>query len=424
MKNDFKPFQLIYVSLIIALIFLMFSELLLFLFYPKHYNRLSDILRIIEQDSVLIWKQKPNLDTEFQNKNVKTNSLGFRNKEITPKKKIRIVSLGASPTFGWGVEDEDTYPSVIEKELKNQKIEVESINAGEIGYSSYQGLKLLDKTVLSLNPDIITVSYVINDVDKYRFFRSCMKRDSMLKPLSNFTVSIYNFIDQTNLIRFINDISVKIKSNRAKYYGNCNINIYNENRRVSIDEYENNLNLFADTAQKNNIKIIFIVMPVNLPVKRALKDSEKKYMQVSLEEAKNEIQNKNYKRAKRILDRLLYIDEYSPKVYYYLGLIADMEHNSKLSDEMFEKAKNYEIFDCAAVSLKYNDVMRKVAAERQIPLCDSAKDFKEYKGGYLFVNPKLDSFHPNAAGHDLIAKRLAEILINNYFGNISDNGSK
>ncbi|MGE4385779.1 MAG: hypothetical protein AB7E39_07970 [Endomicrobiaceae bacterium] len=422
MKNDFKLFQLIYVSLIIALIFLMFFELLLFLFYPKHYNRLSDILRIIEQDSVLIWKQKPNLDTEFQNKNLKTNSLGFRNKEITPKKNIRIVSLGASPTFGWGVKYEDTYPYVIEKELRNQNIEVESINAGEIGYSSYQGLKLLDKTVLSLNPDIITVSYVINDIDKYRFFRSCLKRDSMLKPLSNFTVSIYNVINQTNLIRLINDISVKLKSNRAKYYGNCNI--YNENRRVSIDEYENNLNLFADIAQKNNIKIVFIVMPVNLPVKRALKDPEKKYMLVSLEEAENEIQNKNYKRAKRILDRLLCIDKYSPKVYYYLGIIADMEHNSKLSNDMFEKAKNYEIFDCASVSLKYNDVMRKVAAERQISLCDSAKDFKEYKDGYLFVDPELDSFHPNAAGHELIAKRLAEILINNYFGNFSNSGSK
>ncbi|MDD5102248.1 MAG: hypothetical protein PHH62_04615 [Endomicrobiaceae bacterium] len=417
MNNKLKIVSLLIFSLVVSIVFLMFIELMLFLFLPKHYDRLSDILRIIKQDNVLIWKQKPNLNTDFQNQNVKTNSFGFRTHEIKSKNKTRIICLGASPTFGWGVKDENTYPVVIENELKNKNIEIESINAGEIGYSSYQGLKLLKTTILDLKPDIITVSYVINDVDKYRFFRSSSQRDSQLYPLSKWLVNTYNVVYQSNLFNFINNISLKIKSNKSKYYGNKYKNQYNENRRVSINEYEDNLNSIINIAQENNIKVIFIVMPVNLPAKRMLTDAEKMNVDNLLFEAENEMKNNNYIQAKKLFEKILLIDEYFPISYYYLGIIADIEKNSYLADEMFEKAKNYEIFDCADISLKYNDVMRKVSQEKQIPLCDSAKDFIEYKKDYLFVDPKLDCFHPNAKGHHIIANKLVDILMDSYLEN-------
>lgn len=410
MNNKLKIVSLLIFSLVVSLVFLIFIELMLFLFLPKHYDRLSDILRIIKQDNVLIWKQKPNLNTEFQNQNVKTNSFGFRTHEIKSKNKTRIICLGASPTFGWGVKYEDTYPVVIENGLKNKNIEAEVINAGEIGYSSYQGLKLLKNTILDLKPDIITVSYVINDVDKYRFFRSSSQRDSQLYPLSKWVVNTYNVIYQSNLFKFINNISLKIKSNKSKYYGNKYNNQYNGNRRVSIDEYEDNLNSIINIAQEHDIKVVFIVMPVNLPVKRMLTEVEKVYVDNLLLEAENEMKNNNYTETKKIFDKILIVDKYMPIVYYYLGVIADIEKNSSLADEMFEKAKNYEIFDCANISLKYNDIMRKVSQEKQIPLCDSAKDFREYKKDYLFVDPTLDCFHPNAKGHQIIANRLVEVV--------------
>ncbi len=415
MKYKFTFIQLTAASFVIAFLFLAFLELIFFFFYPKSSDRLLDILRIIEQDSVLIWKQKPYLDTEFQNQAVKTNSIGFRSDEIKEKDKIRIISLGASPTFGWGVRSEDTYPSVVGKELKKHNIDSESINAGEIGYSSYQGLLLLKNTVLNLKPDIITVSFVINDIDKYRFFRSNSMRDSRLKPFPEAFVTVSNIMHKSSLFRAFYDMTSKFMSKKSKYYGKSFNNAYNENRRVSVEEYEYNLNAIADIAQKNGIKIVFVVMPVNLPEKKTLLPSEKEYLKNAVAEAEKEIKNKDYKRAKRILDRLLYIDEYSPKVYYYLGIIADIEHKSKLADEMFEKAKNYEIFDCAAVSRQYNEIMRKVSLERNIPLCDSEKDFNEYKNGYLFVDPKKDCFHPNAEGHKLIAGRLSAVLLDNFF---------
>ena len=42
-------------------------------------------------------------------------------------------------------------------------------------------------------------------------------------------------------------------------------NQYDENRRVSMENYYDNLNEIIKTAKENNIKLFFIVMPVNLP---------------------------------------------------------------------------------------------------------------------------------------------------------------
>ncbi|MCX7648424.1 MAG: hypothetical protein N2Z60_07425, partial [Elusimicrobiales bacterium] len=64
------------------------------------------IIKILTQDSALLWKTKPNLNTIFESVVLKTNSLGFRNHEISVKTKKRIIIMGASPSFGWGVDEE------------------------------------------------------------------------------------------------------------------------------------------------------------------------------------------------------------------------------------------------------------------------------------------------------------------------------
>ena len=56
---------------------------------------------------------------------VSTNSLGLRGSELEPKSNYRILCLGESVTFGWGVKNAETYPSQLQKRLG-----VEVINAG------------------------------------------------------------------------------------------------------------------------------------------------------------------------------------------------------------------------------------------------------------------------------------------------------
>lgn len=407
-----KIATLVIFSLLVSFIAFLFLEIISGVIISKKTDRLEDILRLLQQDSILFWKQKPNLNIQFQNQEVITNSIGFRCDDIKEKDKKRIVCLGASPTFGWGVKYEDTYPVVIGNLLKENNIDVEIINAGEIGYSSYQGLNLLKNIVLDLKPDIITVSYVINDIDKYRFFRSSNLPDNKLPPLSDTFVKISNIVYKSNFFKLINYFFTNNISKRLKYYGKNYNNDYNENRRVSLDDYNANLKEFIKIANENNIKLFFIVMPVNLPAKEIITEEEKKEIDSLFKEFNNEFKKESFVQAENILSKILLIDGYNSKAYYYLGLIAEKENNINLANEYFEKAKNFEIFDCFLISSSYNDIMRTVAFDNNIELCDCAMEFSKQNEDYLFVDPKKDCFHPNAKGHKIIADVVYLKLIN------------
>jgi lysophospholipase L1-like esterase len=58
--------------------------------------------------------------------------------------------------------------------------------------------------------------------------------------------------------------------------------------------------------------------------------------------------------------------------------------------------------------------MESVAREDNIPLADIVGAFSAYgktHDTYLFVDPKLDCYHPNATGHGIVSDELARVMI-------------
>jgi lysophospholipase L1-like esterase len=97
-----------------------------------------------------------------------TNSRGFNTDDVPlakPPGTLRIVALGDSSTFGWGVEPGETYARRLQEILRRRHpgAAIEVINLGVCGYSSLQGLVLLSRTAASYEPDVITLSYGSND---------------------------------------------------------------------------------------------------------------------------------------------------------------------------------------------------------------------------------------------------------------------
>lgn len=99
-----------------------------------------------------------------------TNSKGLRSREFPiekDEKTFRIICLGDSTTFGYGVSDKDTYPARLEEMLlakaRNRRFEV--INAGIPGHTSRDGLIFLEKSLLNYYPDLIIVSLGLNDAN-------------------------------------------------------------------------------------------------------------------------------------------------------------------------------------------------------------------------------------------------------------------
>jgi hypothetical protein len=104
---------------------------------------------------------KPNLDTSWNNKAFRTNSLGHRGPEVSLKKPagtFRIVLLGSSNSMGHGVDDEETYARRLEVWL-NEKAgpghRIEVVNLAVSGDSPTQQWLRLELEVPALEPDWI-----------------------------------------------------------------------------------------------------------------------------------------------------------------------------------------------------------------------------------------------------------------------------
>ena len=129
-------------------------ETMAFTFPMDDYNRGSSE-PFLERDPDLFWKPRPGI--------MGHNSQGCSGPEFSLSARegvFRIVCLGDSCThFG-----PDSYPAMLQSLLQKEapgKFEV--INAGVIGYTSFQGLALLKRRVISWSPDLVTVYFGWND---------------------------------------------------------------------------------------------------------------------------------------------------------------------------------------------------------------------------------------------------------------------
>lgn len=120
-----------------------------------------------------LYQHKPNLDLPFGSFWLRTNSLGCRGPEVAREKPddvFRIVVLGDSVAFGWGVDDEVTFVRRLEAEWQpgatGKRLEV--VNTALPMYDTNQELAALRETGLPLAPDLVLLVYVINDVEPTR----------------------------------------------------------------------------------------------------------------------------------------------------------------------------------------------------------------------------------------------------------------
>lgn len=132
---------------------------------------------IQQYDRRLFWSMKPNvtqveLVTELGESPVtfyvSTNEQGLRNPPIGDKgSRFRILAIGDSTTFGLGVNDDETWPAQLQAILNEDRSDIEVINAGVNGYSSFQGLRYIETRGLRLAPDLVIVTFGYNDSAKW-----------------------------------------------------------------------------------------------------------------------------------------------------------------------------------------------------------------------------------------------------------------
>ncbi len=77
---------------------------------------------------------------------------------------FRVICVGGSSTYGKEVEDDQVWPYLLEKKLRDGGVDAQVVNAGVTGYSSFQILILLREYLLSYNPDVVLMYAGFNDM--------------------------------------------------------------------------------------------------------------------------------------------------------------------------------------------------------------------------------------------------------------------
>lgn len=258
-------------------LFFSFLSLLIFLFIAEVFFRVINFQKIIpdrafilnpelsypryyKKDAELFWRIRSNQTIKgkfFVDGIYRINSKGYRDYEFSEDKNPhikRIIVMGNSCTFGWKVDLEQTYAKRLEK-LLNQDLpepEYEVINAGMTGYSTFQGLRLLKREILSYHPDIIIIAYGWNDMCPSE------RVDKEQKFPPQWILDLDDYLSFSKFYTFLKFETVTLMKPKKEAVQEGKL-VY----RVSIEDYLSNLEEMARAALDSGITVILLSTPVS-----------------------------------------------------------------------------------------------------------------------------------------------------------------
>lgn len=133
---------------------------------------------------------------------VSVNGLAMRDPERPAAKRPgvgRILLLGDSFAFGWGVEREETFAAVLERQLVARGARVEVLSAAVPGWSTDQHYVYLRMLGLALEPDLVLLASSENDVTEIGLNRLTLGKDRLpvrIEPM-------WRMIDATGRMRYL-----------------------------------------------------------------------------------------------------------------------------------------------------------------------------------------------------------------------------
>jgi lysophospholipase L1-like esterase len=162
----------LYVFLLTTLIMLLLVEWGLRIFNPfgvEFFHILPYHMQGMVDDPQLGYKHPESVTYMLGASQVSINAHGLRDADIPytkPDNEKRILVLGDSVTFGWGVSQGEAFSDQMEPLLRGQTgVQWQVINAGINGYNTEQEAAYLRLEGMRYSPDYVLLIYVSNDVD-------------------------------------------------------------------------------------------------------------------------------------------------------------------------------------------------------------------------------------------------------------------
>ncbi len=129
--------------------------------YSRHIKRVS-------ANPAIGHEHTPGARAHLMGADVAISSQGLRDREFDPTPapgRTRILMLGDSLAFGWGVPVDKTYSKRLEHRLRESGHDVEVINTGVGNYNTEMEVAYFLERGAKLKPQYVVLNYFINDAE-------------------------------------------------------------------------------------------------------------------------------------------------------------------------------------------------------------------------------------------------------------------
>lgn len=303
----------------------------------------------------------------------------------------RILAIGDSNTFGWGVPTQSSFSEV----LDDLRQDTDVINLGVNGYTSFQGYETLAKHFDRVRPDLVIASFSFND---RRVVPSEEAADSREKFEREAVSHQFDFVrGKVYLYRVIQTVMSKVGLLKIGGETDILIDVRRARTRVSPEQYRQNLERIARFCQERHVPLVFVVFQDN--------PTHSEHLRAGIAH----LNNGQHEQAETELRVAVTLDNwFSDLARKYLAIV--LEHRGAS-----EEAASVATLSLPASRMthggkpirfdtEYNEIVRAVAREYGAPVVEAGQALARDASLYL------DLAHPDERGHRLIAALLNQAL--------------
>ena len=302
----------------------------------------------------------------------------------------RIIAIGDSNTYGWGVAPEAAWVEVLDRQLPGTHV----INLAWLGYSSYQGYETLLQYGDRLKPALILASFNFND----RRYVYDGRVDSEEKFARNYEASQragkYDWLSKIHTVTLMRSMMRRAgliqRESEAK-----ELDARTLQARVPPDMYRENLRKIAQYGRGRNVPVIFLLLKDNPYYTEHIRRG------IEFREAGD------YERALRTLSVGLTNQISGTLARKYQALIYEdigAAHKANQAGRIERQLEPIDGLHVIHLDSEYNKIMIEVGKEFGIKVVDAR--------AMLDANPEqfIDLCHPDDAGHARIAQLMLQAV--------------
>lgn len=338
------------------------------------------------------WEPRPGFSGRIYEEDRELDSEGFLSvdtAQVAGTSKPRVVTLGDSTTFGYGVDVNETFAELLDDAMPG----VDVINLSVPGYTSYQGYKVMLRQVDRLAPFAVVVSFGFND-RRYVVAEEDVDSDARLnrvgaRGLESKLEGIYAF----RLVRFmLKKVGVVQSGGEWREFSTDELR-----PRVGPEDYRENLTRIVELGRDRGAIVVFLLLKDNPIDTRPLRSGvelleqerhreaiEQLTLAVDLDNSFSIVARKYLSAAYRQLDD----DERARQAATFSGHFPVSVHGATP----------------IVLDTEYNEIMQRVAKEHGVELVDARPVLDDQPAAYQ------DACHITSYGHGKVAELLRERL--------------